>query len=54
MHNHKNRACEQARFCFLKGGWKITKMFLIQKFNEKEIAKLQSLKQLVISRISGM
>ena len=33
---------------------KVRKMFLIQKFNEKEIAKLQSLKQLVISRISGM
>ena len=33
---------------------KVRKMFLVQKFNENEIAKLQSLKQLVISQISSI
>lgn len=33
---------------------KVRKLFYYQKENEKEISKLQELKQLVISRISGM
>ena len=33
---------------------KVRKLFYYQKENEKEISKLQALKQLVISRISGM
>ena len=33
---------------------KVRKLFYYQKENEKEISKLQSLKRLVISRISGM
>lgn len=33
---------------------KVRKLFYYQKENEKEIAKLQELKQVVISRISGM
>ena len=33
---------------------KVRELFYYQKENEKEISKLQELKQLVISRISGM